>query len=162
MLHMHSPLSNNINVKKLKGNPEHMEVPLQFVSTTENICYESTCLPEGDRIYETILDNGVGYKNLCPHPVSATIIYENLMASTDPLYSNILQSSSSQPISVATFHNHVHRMHMNGDKGFEQEHFQVYLSNCGFNVVRFFHSHSYLKLKQKALCTQLLALDAMF
>ncbi|KAL5487215.1 hypothetical protein EMCRGX_G019791 [Ephydatia muelleri] len=119
-----SPLSNNINVKKLKGNPEHMEVPLQFVSTTENICYESTCLPEGDRIYETILDNGVGYKNLCPHPVSATIIYENLMASTDPLYSNILQSSSSQPISVATFHNHVHRMHMNGDKGFEQEHFQ--------------------------------------
>ena len=127
MLHMHSPLSNNINVKKLKGNPEHMEVPLQFVSTTENICYESTRLPEGDRIYETILDNGVRYKNLHSHPGSATAIYEHSIASTDPLYPNIPspKSSSSQPIRVATFHNHVQRMHMNGDKGFEQEHFQV-------------------------------------
>ena len=48
--------------------------------------------------------------------------------STLPLHSGLPQPPfhhHTQPISVASFHDHVHTMHMNGNKGFQSEYRQV-------------------------------------
>ena len=71
-----------------------------------------------------------------PPPVPSSPTYNNSLSSSSlPILPSALPLQSdttlpppkdyTQPIPVATFHDHVHNMHTNGDRGFEGEYRQV-------------------------------------